>query len=176
MDSEEKDETKREFMRIVNRALRNLLERTRVRDVYMVEIDGWFDYKWQKFSGTVMHEIAVWRHRLTVPPFHPSRVLSERHFQYNDSELFEISPARPLHISQTSIANLTRRVSDISSSGVFVWYSHVTSESDRASLMLYTSGPSETSGWYAGFVRKDQWRIGQVKGAARKAVEDLILS
>lgn len=171
-----REETEREFIRLVNRALRNLLQRTRFGEVHIVEIDGWFDYKWQEFSGTVMHEIAVWRHKLTVPPFHPSRVLSEKQFQANGSEFFEILPARPLHIPQTSTANLTRCVSDISSSGAFVWYSHVNTESDRASLMLYTSGPSEASGWYAGFVKKDQWRIGQVKGAARKAVEELILS
>jgi hypothetical protein len=63
------------FVPIVERALTEALQRSRPGEVYVVKIEGWFDYKWQKFSGTSMHEIAIWRHKFTVPPFHPSRVL-----------------------------------------------------------------------------------------------------
>ena len=159
------------FVPVVERALNNALEFSRPSDVYVVQVDGWFDYKWQQFSGTILHEIAIWRRNLTVPPFHPSRVLSESHFRlYPDSGIYEVASAKPLHIHQASGENLRRAVRDISSSGVFVWYSQVSKEFDRASLMLYTVTADDANGWYAGFTKKDEWRLAQVKGMSRAGV------
>lgn len=76
-----------------------------------------------------MHEIAVWRNNLTVPPFHPSRILSETCFQLrSDLELYAVASAKRLHINQASAENLRRSVRDISSSGIFVWYSHLSKD------------------------------------------------
>lgn len=172
----DKDEIDSGFFPIVERALKTALERNHPRELYVVKVDGWFDYKWQGFSGTEMHEIAIWRHNLTIPPFHPSRVLSERHFRSSDRGSYEPSPSKPLHIRQPSSQNLNRRVSDISSSGMFIWYSHVHKDSDRASLMLYLTESSETSGWYAGFAKKSKWCLGQVKGTSRRALAELDLA
>ncbi len=77
-ESRDSDST---FASIVERALNNAVESSNPGEVYVEQVDGWFDYKWQQFSGTVMHAIAVWRNNLTVPPFHPSRILSERYFR-----------------------------------------------------------------------------------------------
>ena len=163
------------FVPVVERALNNALERNRPGEVYVVQVDGWFDYKWQQFSGTVMHEIAVWRNKLTLPPFHPSRVLSERCFRISpDARSYEMVSAKPLHIHQASAENLKRSVRDISPSGVFVWYSQVSKDSDRASLMLYMVDAGNASGWYAGFTRKDEWCLAQVKGISRGAVTEFL--
>lgn len=171
-----KDDVDSGFLPIVERTVQSVLERDHPRELYVVKVDGWFDYKWQGFSGTEMHEIAIWRHNLTIPPFHPSRVLSERHFRSSDQGSYEPSPSKPLHIRQPSSHNLNRRVRDISSSAVFVWYSHVRKDSDRASLMLYSTDSSEASGWYASFAKKGQWRLGQVKGTSRRALAGLDFS
>lgn len=153
--------------------MNNALEFSRPSDVYVVQVDGWFDYKWQKFSGTILHEIAIWRRNLTVPPFHPSRIVSETYFRL-DSGIYEVASARPLHIHQASGENLRRAVKDISSSGVFVWYSKVGTDSDRASLMLYIVTADDASGWYAGFTRKEEWRLAQVKGTSRATVKTFV--
>ena len=165
------------FAQIVERALNNVLEHSRPREVYAMQVDGWFDYKWQQFSGTVMHEIAVWRDKLTVPPFHPSRVLSERCFRLSPNwRTYDVASPKPLHIHQASAENLKRTVRDVSSSGVFVWYSQVSKDSDRASLMIYTVDAGDASGWYAGFTRKDEWCLAQVKGISRGAITELLSS
>lgn len=39
------------FVPVVGRALNNALEFSRPSDVYVVQVDGWFDHKWQQFSG-----------------------------------------------------------------------------------------------------------------------------
>ena len=164
------------FTPFVERALNNAVESSHPNEVYVVQVDGWFDYKWQQFSGTVMHEIAVWRNNLTLPPFHPSRILSERYFRLRpDLKLYAVASAKPLHINQPSGANLQRSIRDISSSGIFVWYSQISKDSDRASLMLYSVDAGEASGWYAGFARKDEWRLAQVKGTSRKAAATILL-
>ena len=163
------------FESIVERALNNAIQRSNPGEVYVVQVDGWFDYKWQQFSGTVMHAIAVWRHRLTVPPFHPSRILSERYFRLSpDLGLYAAASEKPLHINQASAENLRRAIKDISSSGVFVWYSEVSKQSDRASLMVYDVDPNDASGWYAGFSRKNEWRLAQVKGISRRAAAEYL--
>jgi hypothetical protein len=95
-----------------------------------------------------MHEIAVWRNKLTVPPFHPSHILSERYLRLSaDSGLYAAASAKPLHINQASAENLRRAIGGVSSSAVFVWYSAVRNDSDRASLMLYTVDADDASSW-----------------------------
>ncbi len=42
--------------------------------VFVTRIDNWFDDKWLNFSGTIKHEIAIWKGEITIPPFHPNRV------------------------------------------------------------------------------------------------------
>ena len=44
------------FAALVDQAVGSIVLATRPAEVYATEIDGWFDYKWQGFSGTVMHE------------------------------------------------------------------------------------------------------------------------
>lgn len=165
------------FEFIVDGAVNSAVHRGNPGEVYVVEMDGWFDYKWQKFSGTVMHEVAIWSDTLTVPPFHPSRVLSEKYFRLiPELGLYERAPAKPLHIHQASAQNLQRAIRDISSSGIFVWYSRINKDSDRASLMLYAIDSDNASGWYAGFAKEEKWRLSQVKGASRRAVKALVLA
>jgi hypothetical protein len=163
-----------DFVAIVEQALNNALDRVRPLEVYVIQVDGWFDYKWQGFSGTVMHEIAIWRHRLSLPPFHTSRVLNQTHFVQADDSSYMASDAKRLHISQTSSANLNRRVADVSSSGVFLWYSRT--DCDRGSLMMYTVDRGESSGWYVGLRRNGAWRLTRIKGASRREIKEIFLA
>jgi hypothetical protein len=166
------------FVGIVETALTTALHLTQPEEVYLVAVDGWFDYKWQEFAGTLMHDISIWRHeKLRVPPFNPTRVLSERYFRVApDLTLEEATSRKPLHIHQPSADNLSRTVRNVSSSGLFVWYSQVSEDADRASLMLYATEFSEATGWYAGFTKRDDWRLAQVKGISRRALAELLLS
>ena len=163
-----------EFDAIADKALRNSLKLNNVDEAYLIRVKGWFDYKWEGFAGTVMHEIAVWRGVLRVPPFHPSRILSEKRLRLDRDTLQQVEHRYPLHIAQSSSENLGRKVADVCASGVFVWYSEINQGSDRASLMVYSCKSGESSGWYAGFFRQDAWRLGQVKGISRRALDTIL--
>ena len=158
------------FLATVERILNETLRLHQPSDVYVVQIDHWFDYKWLEFSGTVMHEIAVWLYQLTIPPFHPSRVVSQLYFRAatHTPTSYEVAPSKPLHIVQKSRSNLRRALGQVSSSGVFVWYSGSTKHSDRGSLMLYTIVNGEARAWYASFTKDREWRVGQLKGISKQ--------
>lgn len=171
----EETKSQMEFEAIVDRAFRSSLKHNDIDEAYLVRVKGWFDYKWEGFAGTLMHEIAIWRGVLRIPPFHPSRILSEKRLRLDTNTFQELEHRRPLHIAQASSENLSRKVADVCASGVFVWYSEVNQESDRASLMVYYCKSGESSGWYAGFFRQEEaWRLGQVKGISRRALETVL--
>ena len=163
-----------EFEAIVDKALRNSLRQNDAIEAYLIRVKGWFDYKWEGFAGTVMHEIAIWRGELRIPPFHPSRILSEKRLRLDKNGLQEIEHRHHLHTAQVSSKNLRRTIADICTSGVFVWYSEISQESDRASLMVYGCDSGESSGWYAGFFRQGAWHLGRVKGISRRALESIL--
>lgn len=166
--TEQKSQT--EFESIVDRVLRNSLRLNDINEAYLIRVKGWFDYKWEGFAGTVMHEIAIWRGELRIPPFHPSRILSEKRVRLKQNTLSEVEHLHPLQVAQASSENLRRKVADVCASGVFVWYSEPSHDADRASLMVYSCSSGESSGWYAEFVWQGGWRLGQVKGSPRRAV------
>src|SRR5687767_7333422 len=72
---------------------------------YVVKIDNWFGKRWLGFSGKTLGAAGVRKEKLTLPPFIPSRVVSQRRF-------FEAgaSPRRRklLHVWQRSGENLQR--------------------------------------------------------------------
>jgi hypothetical protein len=159
----------RNFVAIVEQVLNNTLQLYYPAEVYVILIDNWFDYKWLKFSGTVMHEIAVWKYKLTVPPFHPSRVVSQSYFHASNTVpiYYEAAPSKPLHIIQHSNNNLHRMLEQISLSGVFVWYSS-SKHSDRGSLMPYAIDEENANAWYASFRKDEEWRLDKIKGITRR--------
>jgi hypothetical protein len=65
-------------------------------------------------------------------------------------------------------------VGDITSSGIFVWYSYVSEHSDRGSLMVYLSEEGRGSAWYASFTKNTDWRMGKMKGISKRELTDLM--
>jgi len=57
--------------------------------VWLIQIDNWFDHKWLRFSGNVAVplgapldrygtvKVAFYRENLTFPPFSPNRVIAQ---------------------------------------------------------------------------------------------------
>ena len=68
-------------------------------EVVVVRVDGFFDRRWFRFAGKVgaagVHDFGD----VVVPPFHPQRIVDER---------FITGTGPPLHVAQTSEANLRR--------------------------------------------------------------------
>lgn len=144
-------------------AVRDALTRelTTTHEVYVVKLDQWFGRKWFEFSGKAMGALGVWRRSVTVPPFHPHRVIFERHFEWDGRRRVYAETKAPhvLHIHQVSERNLNRRLETFSASGSFIWYSGDTRRSGRGSLMVYVIDSGEGERRYTEFIRTgDTWR------------------
>ena len=160
------DNIDRNFVAIVERVLNNTLRLYQPAGVYIVLIDNWFDHKWLEFnSSKTDNDLSGWRNELELPPFEPSRVLSQSYFHAGTSAplLYEATASRPLHILSSR-----RSVGEITPSGVFLWYSYVGEHSDNGSLMVYLSEDGKGSSWYASFTKNPDWRVGKMKGISNR--------
>ena len=164
------------FVALVERILDNTLQLHQPSDVYVVLIDNWFDHKWLEFDSNRKDSDAFgWRVKLMLPPFEPSRVLSQSYFQKLSQTrssaplLYEGSSSHPLHIISSN-----RSLAQICSSGAFVWYSYAGERSDQGSLMVYHNNDGKGSAWYASFKKNPDWQINKVKGVSKRELTELM--
>lgn len=164
------------FTDAVARMLNRLVASHRPDDVYVVQIDNWFDYKRLNFAGTLEVQLGIWEEAtLRVPPFRPNRVKRQLLFRRDAATgTYGEAPSRPLHLNHASHVNVQRVLHRISPRGVFVWYGGGTGREDHASLMAYTTGPDGESGWYAGFLRRGMWSIDKTNGISRQEAASML--
>ena len=173
------------FLAIVDHIIAALVYQDRPEEVYLVHIDNWFDHKWLRYSGYGVIAfpqgypwilVAKEEHRqeqLTFPPFTPNRVVAQYLFcRVANASYEEQAPAHLIHRRerQRSAKNLHRRVTDFSSSGLFVWYSSGSVTNRRGSLMVYNIRQDAVATWYAGFSDRKGWRLDQAEGIGRETV------
>ena len=53
-------------------------EAIKTDQTYLVKIDNWFGKRWLGFSGKALGALSVRKEKLTLLPFIPSRVVSQR--------------------------------------------------------------------------------------------------
>jgi hypothetical protein len=162
------------FVTLVSNILNACIDRHHPADVYVVEIDHCFDRKWQRFSGKVLGALATWNRRLVIPPFDPQRVASQCFYRLNSSGAYQLTTARPLHIKQSGDDSASRRLAQVSESGIFMWYSGETISTNQASVLVYQIDASGTSDWFASFTRNDHWKLNRVRDISRRVLQDMI--
>ncbi len=127
-----------EFTRIVSRILNNSIAVFDPDEIYVVQIDHRFDYKWLGFSHKTLGAVGSWRMpKLRIPPFTSEKVIEESFFQKVNGQLKQ-KEHKPLHIHQYSDDNRFRLIEDLTESGLFIWYSGDTKLNSQASLMIYS--------------------------------------
>ena len=142
-----------DFVAIVQRVLNGALAALDIRETYIVQVDNWFDHKWLGWR--------MWKGKeLSVPPFTPNRVRSQRHLSKDrqSGHWADDGPGQPLHVRQPGRAHLAKRLDAFSPSAAFVWYSGNSAVNRAGSLMLYLSGAMGYS-WYASFTKNRSWQI-----------------
>ncbi|HEY7087210.1 MAG TPA: hypothetical protein VH518_03915 [Tepidisphaeraceae bacterium] len=154
-----------EFIQLLKDTLRRELKECLAEQCYLVQVDHAFDFRWLGFSGNIGAQHPVWRSELTVPPFHPNRIVSQRHFVRDrlTGSYESDGRGRELHIHVAGDAKLRRRIADITDSALFVWYSGATATSDRGSIMLYFVLPSFRGGWFATVTAASNWKIAKTR-------------
>jgi hypothetical protein len=165
-----------QFIGVVSSIVNASINQYHPADVYLVEIDHCFDRKWQRFAGNTLGVVSSWNRRLVIPPFDPRRVVSQSYYRLDAtaSGSYELADARPLHRKQYSAHNLSRWLSQVSESGVFVWYSGETVSSNQASILFYHIDSNSTSDWFASFNRNKEWRLNRARDISRRMLEAMI--
>lgn len=173
------------FLTALNGMLANLVDAHRPNEVHFFRIDRWFDHKWLGYSGIARVAFdglrgmdtaldAVWREKLTFPPFNPNRVLEQISFERINNAYRRDDSARTIHrpLRSHSAKNLQNRVAEFTQSGLFVWFSSDTRLLDQASVMSYAVEGDTAGSWFASFRRKeDLWRVHRVKGIDKDEVQ-----
>lgn len=147
---------------IVNGALTSF----RASDVFLVQIDNWFDVKW-----------LGWRSRrneaqFRVPMFTPNRVLHESHFLWREdcATWDSIEMRKSLHTFRPGRTSLAESLDHYARSAAFVWYSGRSLPDLRGSLMFYLAG-ADGYAWYASFHKAESWTVTNVCQISRRELE-----
>jgi len=178
------------FIELLNSVVRGVLLRSTPEELYVVQIDNWFDHKWLGFSGygsvhfqfpAIMKRQDAAKHafhqkKVTFPPFTPMRIMSQRHFERANDRYSESSTRTWPHSMkrQRSKLNLQKRIADVYSSACFVWYSSNSLTNGKASIMVYTVISGEVETWFASFNRENDWKIKMAKGESKRHVQGLL--
>ncbi len=184
-----------DFVDLLNELLNALLVQQTPEQLWVIQIDNWFDHKWLCYSGSgsVASKLPVdwtcsfmdqfasvkeqfWRDKLTFPPFAPDRVVGQWSFLLSRGGYIEVPlPKLPHRESRRrSHSNLNRRVEDFVRSASFVWYSGNTLKNGRGSAMVYSIGNGKPICWFAAFGRKLGWMLERTKGIDKEEVSRLL--
>lgn len=181
-----------QFVELVSRVIFGLVNDNFPSEIFVVQIDNWFDHKWLEFSGigvvyfnnfglrntvdAALDEFS--QDKITFPPFSPKRVIKEYFFEREVSGDYSLSTIEPPYIHSRrrvrSYRNLHRRIENFTESAVFIWFSSNTQSNRRGCLMVYEVSDSSIHTWYAAFSKeKETWRVLQTKGITREQVQSL---
>jgi hypothetical protein len=141
------------FLLLAQRIMNGAVEELKMRDVFVVRIDSWFDCKWLRWWSRKEEE-------LRIPTFTPNRVRSEKRFIW-DADKAVWAPGglpRPLHIRQPGRPWLAQPLDRFSRIAAFVWYSGNSATTKVGSLMLYASG-ADGYAWYTSLKKSEQWVV-----------------
>ncbi len=178
------------FVGLVKRVISQLLEDEYPDQICLIRIDNWFDHKWLKFSGlgrigyfedfrlesdTALDAFS--QDQITFPPFTPNRVLAEYNF-WRDERGEYLPSLQALLVHDRKLArsadNLHQRVTDFTTSALFLWFSSNTKLNSRGSIMVFEVKDLEVHTWYMGLSQDDDWKVAQTKGIAREQAVELI--
>ena len=157
-----------EYLDWVEAAMVGVEEAFKTDQTYVVKIDNWFGKRWLGFSGKSLGALGVRKEKLTLPPFVPSRVISQRRFFETGTD-----PGRRkrLHVWQRSGENLQRYADVVLPGAHAFWYSGRSASNDRASFMAYLSTPDGHWPWYVGLQRQEKWRVVECVGIGIRELE-----
>jgi hypothetical protein len=181
------------FADAVDRMIAGLCFRYRPELACVIRIKRWFDHRWLGFSGKGRVRFSFWtgmrgdrdvalhpfrQDRLTFPPFTPNRVASEDHWErWLDGNYSRVPRHMRVHRPwrEHSAYNLHRRVADVTSSGLFVWFSSTSAADRRASVMVYIVDGDTIAPWFAAMHERDgAWTLGEIDGLGRLEIQELL--
>lgn len=137
----------------------------------LIEVDSWFGSKWLGFSGKRLGALGVWTEPLSIPPFVPARIVSQRRFISPDYAETNAGPA--LHRIVPSSVAIGRKLAAIEPNAAVLWYSGDVTENRRSSLMAYLPTQDSYFHWYASWQKQDEWKLEETVNISRPELTSL---
>jgi hypothetical protein len=129
----------------------------------LVKVNSWFGSRWLHFSGKTLGTVGIWReNRLSVPPFVPSRILSQRRFAA--SNYLELPAGPPLHRKVSGGDAILRQIAAIEPNAAVLWYSGNSKITGHGCAMAYIPASGSYSCWYVSWAKRDAWHIEETVG------------
>jgi hypothetical protein len=154
-------------------------------EVCIIRIKNWFDHKWLNYSGDRILAYDTksnpgipyalepyWNRNITIPPFHPNRVLSESAFIKDGKSTPEF--LKPFHTFQQTTENIQNHISRRIHNGFCCWISSNSTTNQQGSLMVYQIMDEEVKSWYVSIEKKAHWKVTRTKGISKKHIESLL--
>jgi hypothetical protein len=163
-----------EFIAKVEALANGILRRHAPSELILIKINNWFSVRWLRFSGKILGALGISQTTLSIPPFVPNRVISQRRF--NAPEYREIDGGKPIHIQIEGTQATLRRVSEIAGGAAFIWYSGRSGTSARGAIMAYVPVGDTYSPWYTGWAKRQRWTLVQPKDISSRELDTLISS
>jgi hypothetical protein len=139
-----------QFLHIVRCVLEQSLEFHRPSALRVLRVDNWFGPRWLGFAGKVLGALGVHAGRLVIPPFVPSRIVSEIPWRHTGEVWRRESEYEPLHKRMRSADNLGRFFDLFCPETMAMWFSSRSAANGRGAVMVYSSaGDPQTASWYA---------------------------
>ena len=117
-----------DFIRHVEHAVNGVFRRHSPETGVLVKINNWFGSNWLGFSGKALGALGVSNKphdqpadNIRIPPFVPTRVVSQRRFAAPTYE--EVASGKPIHIRVPSNLALLRKAATAEPRTALVWYS-----------------------------------------------------
>jgi hypothetical protein len=144
--------------------------------IYAVHIDNWFGPRWLGFCGKTRGIAGVrnktLKRSLSIPPFHPHRVLSARGHRLREDGLYvDAEELTSLHPHIPSESNIYRR---IRSNILYAWYSGNSVATHKGVVMIYQCQQDKSQAFYTMFNGEKGWIVEQHIGITRAEVDVLL--
>ncbi len=163
------------FITLIREICLGLIRRVVPDDVFLVQIDNWFDHKWLDLIVWNSQSAEALDEHTPIPMFNPSRVFTEEHYaRTSDSDSgLHVAPVKEIHGDDGVARRKHRKPVHWTNNGVFLWYSGRTAHNGRGSLMALVYTPSLKFAWYVLLARRETWAIDRAKGIAPQELRSL---
>jgi len=168
-----------DFIRHVEQVVNGVVRRHLPETLVLIKINNWFGSNWLGFSGKALGALGVWNKprnepadNIRIPPFVPSRVVSQRSFAAPTYE--EVANGKPIHTQMPSNRALLRKAATAAPGTALVWYSGNSGTVGRGAVMAYVPVSDSYWPWYAALETGDPWRVTETWDIKREDLSKLM--
>jgi hypothetical protein len=150
------------FIAQVDALANGILGKHTPASLIVIKVNSWFGSRWLGFSGKTLGALGVWRDNLSVPPFVPSRIVSQQRFTAPNYS--EIDSGSPLHRKTRSSDAILRKIAAIEPAAAVLWYSGNSKITGHGSAMAYIPESNSYSCWYVSSAKLHAWHLKEIVG------------